>query len=523
MLARKGFTLPDVVRDELIAVVGRENALVTDDERDEFRDPYWPHDDRTFDSSLVLFPDSTEQVQQIVRIANHHEVPVWASSQGRNNGYGGPSGCVAGSVLISLRRLNRVLEVDTELAYAVVEPGVRWYDLYDALHAQGDELLVSVPDIGWGSVIGNSLDNGQTFLPVGSDFQTLNGLEVVLADGSLLRTGFGAQEGNPSWHLYKRGLGPVLDPLFAQSNYGIVTKAGVWLQRRPKAYSPLYLSIPRYDQLAQAVDIIRELRLEGTLRGVPYIMDMLTVGDAHFPELKGKVPPPGSPVLPEDELDAIADATGLGRWGVRAGLWGDPEVLDIQVRRLEEAWSVIDGANVRRLATYTAENWHELKDAGLIDRICGGVPSSDILDSLPDFLGHIGFSPVVPLRGHEIAKVVEQIKQKVVARTGLNSSTQLFVTNDRCAVVVSAMFFLKDNPDHLRATINTAKELLVELGAQGYAEYRAHLDYMDLAQEQLGFGDHAYRRFAETIKDAIDPKGILSPGRHGIWPAKYRA
>jgi 4-cresol dehydrogenase (hydroxylating) flavoprotein subunit len=99
----------------------------------------------------------------------------------------------------------------------------------------------------------------------------------------------------------------------------------------------------------------------------------------------------------------------------------------------------------------------------------------------------------------------------------------LFVTNDRCAVVVSAMFFLKDNPDHLRATINTAKELLVELGAQGYAEYRAHLDYMDLAQEQLGFGDHAYRRFAETIKDAIDPKGILSPGRHGIWPAKYRA
>ena len=74
----------------------------------------------------------------------------------------------------------------------------------------------------------------------------------------------------------------------------------------------------------------------------------------------------------------------------------------------------------------------------------------------------------------------------------------------------------------MRATIDTAIDLLVELGKQGYMEYRAHLDFMDLAQEQLDFGDHAYRRFAETIKDAIDPKGIFAPGRHGIWPAPYR-
>ena len=45
---------------------------------------------------------------------------------------------------------------------------------------------------------------------------------------------------------------------------------------------------------------------------------------------------------------------------------------------------------------------------------------------------------------------------------------------------------------------------------------------MDLAQEQFGFGDHAYRRFVEKIKDAVDPNGILAPGRHGIWPARLR-
>ena len=57
---------------------------------------------------------------------------------------------------------------------------------------------------------------------------------------------------------------------------------------------------------------------------------------------------------------------------------------------------------------------------------------------------------------------------------------------------------------------------------QGYGEYRAHLDFMDLAAEQYSFNDHAYRRFVETIKDAVDPKGILSPGKQGFWPASMR-
>ncbi|HET6870791.1 MAG TPA: hypothetical protein VFH80_33075, partial [Solirubrobacteraceae bacterium] len=64
--------------------------------------------------------------------------------------------------------------------------------------------------------------------------------------------------------------------------------------------------------------------------------------------------------------------------------------------------------------------------------------------------------------------------------------------------------------------------LVTEAAKQGYGEYRAHLDFMDLAAEQYSFGDHAYRRFTETIKDAVDPNGILAPGKQGIWPASMR-
>ena len=511
--------LPDAVRDAMIAVVGRENALVTDEERDTFRDPYWFHGDRTYDSSLVVFASDVEQVQAIVRIANEHEVPVWTSSQGRNNGYGGPSPRVAGSVLISLRNMNRILEINTELAYAVVEPGVRWLDLHAALHELGDELMLSVPDIGWGSIIGNSLDNGMTYLPLGADFMAPTGMEVVLADGSLLRTGMGAIPDSKAWHVYKRGLGPTLDPLVTQSNYGIVTRMGVWLQRRPRMYAPLYLSVPRDHQLGQAIDIIRELRLDGVLRGVPNLQNLITMG-TQFPEHMGMFPG-ADPTWSEQQLDELADATGIGRWGVRTALWGDEPVIEHHLQRIKDAWGEIEGSRVDELGRFTKENWGEIST--FMQKIGAGIPTMEMMEQMPDWVGHAGFSPIVPLQGAEVVKVVDAIKSRVIERTGVNFVCAIFPTNDRSAMIVSSLSFDRTSEQHVKDTFDTVRLLIEEVGAMGYGEYRAHLHFMDAASDQFSFGDHAYQRFTEAIKDAVDPKGILSPGRHGVWPAKYRA
>ena len=64
--------------------------------------------------------------------------------------------------------------------------------------------------------------------------------------------------------------------------------------------------------------------------------------------------------------------------------------------------------------------------------------------------------------------------------------------------------------------------MVSEAAKLGYGEYRAHLSFMDLAAEQYAWGDHAYRRFCETLKDALDPAGILAPGKQGIWPRSMR-
>lgn len=519
MVKPSPYQLPAEVADLLVAVVGEDAALRGQEERDTYRDPFWHPEDRTYDSSLVLFPKTREQVQEIVKIANAHEVPLWTSSQGRNNGYGGPSPRVRGSVLVSLREMNRVLHIDREMAYAVVEPGVNWFQLREALDASGNEdLWFSIPDLGWGSVIGNSLDNGMTYGPYGSDFQKICGLEVVTADGDFLRTGFGAQENNESWHLYTRGYGPVLDQLFFQSNYGIVTQAGIWLMRRPEAYAPLFLTIPRNDQLAAAVDIFRELRLEGIVTGIPSIQNLVTMSAQfdHTRELYLRA----EPAMSEEVLDGYAQSTGLGRWGARTALWGDRVVVEHHLHRIREAWKAIEGGEILTDRIYSREEWPGL--TRFVDKVQAGIPNMDIIQATPANIGHAGFAPVLPLRGSTVAENVELIRSTIENAFGNNHVCALYFPNDRSCVIVNSVTFDVTDAAVAEKAYSTMRQLVIEGGQRGYTEYRAHVDVMDLVSDQLNFNDHAYRRFTEKIKDAVDPKGIFAAGRHGVWPSRYR-
>jgi 4-cresol dehydrogenase (hydroxylating) flavoprotein subunit len=61
--------------------------------------------------------------------------------------------------------------------------------------------------------------------------------------------------------------------------------------------------------------------------------------------------------------------------------------------------------------------------------------------------------------------------------------------------------------------------LSTEAGRPGYGVYRAQPNFMDLAADQFSFNDHADLKFVRKIKDAVDPAGILSPGKQGIWPS----
>lgn len=507
-------TIPEQMIDELAAVVGEDSIHIEREKVDEFKDPYGFPGDQTYAASAVVQPTSTEQVQEIMRIANRFEIPVWPHSQGRNVGHGGPSPRVRGSIQIGFQKMNRVLEINDELAYAVVEPGVRWFDLYDAVKAAGFSLMTPCPDLGWGSVIGNSMDSGHTYQFYGADYMFPTGFEVVLPDGELLRTGAGAVPDSKVWHLYKRSLGPSLDPLFVQSNLGIVTRMGVWLKRLPEAYAPVMLSIAEDEDLELAIDTLRELRLEGHLEGVPTLYSTLRAAVMLRDE------PGASPgLLTEAQVREIGERAGVGAWAARAAVWGDAEIVRIRLRRIKDAWLKIPSGAVVSPRTYAPDEYDQIVYSA--DQIMVGIPTLKAIENVPAHVAHVDFSPIVPMQGTEVRFVTDEIRRHLNA-WGLNFSAAVMLTGERSGVVLSGVRYDKTDSAAVRNAFDVVKGMVSELGKHGYGVCRPHLEFMDLAASQYSFNDHAYKRFVEKIKDALDPKGILSPGRHGIWPAAYR-
>ena len=504
-----------MIRD-LADVVGEEFLVVEREKVDAFKDVYWFPGDDTYAASAVVQPSTTEQVQEILRVANRYGIPVWPHGQGRNLGHGGPSPRVRGSIQLGMQRMNRILEINEEMAYAVVEPGVTWFDLYEAVQGASFDLMTPCPDLGWGSIIGNSMDSGHTYQQYGPDYMFPTGFEVVLPDGDLLRTGQGAIPDSTSFHLYKRSLGPSLDPLFIQSNLGIVTRMGVWLKRRPAAYAPVVLHIDEDEDFEQAIDAVRELRLAGHLEGIPAIYSTMRacqmVRDA--PVAAGALP------FTSDELREIARQAGVGAWSARTAVWGDRDIVEVRLRRIREAWARIPSGRVEAPRVYAPDEYDQFTTSA--QQITAGIPTLAAWESTPPWVAHVDVSPVVPLRGEELRRIVQRVRE-VFATAGLNFGMGIMVTGERSAVPIAGVRYDLRDEANIRAAFELARTLVVELGAMGYGDGRPHLEFMDLASDLRSFNDHAHRRFVETIKDAVDPKGILSPGRHGIWPAAYRA
>lgn len=119
------------------------------------------------------------------------------------------------------RNMRKVLEVNEDGAFAVVEPGMTFFDLHNYLVENNlrDKLWVDCPDLGGESVIGNTVERGVGYTPYGDDWMMHCGMEVVLPNGDLWRSGMGGLP-NPNADTSKPPQDQAWNETFGLFNYG---------------------------------------------------------------------------------------------------------------------------------------------------------------------------------------------------------------------------------------------------------------------------------------------------------------
>ena len=491
-------------------VVGEDWVLATDLDRDTYLD-HFAVDESAHAAAAAVAPLTADQVVQVVKLANAHKLPLWPISRGKNFGYGGAAPRLKGSVVLDLSRMKKI-EFDAENGTALLEPGVGFYDLYDYIQQNKLPYWVSTPGNSWGSVIGNALDRGVGYTTYGENTSKLCGMEVVLPTGELVRTGMGAMTGSPTWNLYKYGFGPAWDQMFVQSNYGVVTKAGMWLQPAPESMIGLDLELENVGDLEWSVDLISGFRRDGLLVQSPSIGSWLR-GAAVLTSRKDWYDKPGA--LPDEVIAAIRKRFGMGWWSISLRFYGYEGVN-------EAAAAIVQAAFAKKSPqAFKVTRWKQ--GMPLEPTPFQGFPVTFPLANAAwhgGRGGHIGYSPVLPSNGRaamdQFRRTYNRYQEYGMDYHGSFSMSERSITN------VNQVLFNKDDADMMKRVNAFFRALVNDATEKRYGEYRTHIEYMDLVAGTYDFNNHALRRANEAVKDALDPNGILAPGKSGIWPRRYR-
>ncbi|MCP5145877.1 MAG: FAD-dependent oxidoreductase [Gammaproteobacteria bacterium] len=483
---------------------------------ESYHDPYTlTNDDSQYKAHAAVAPASAEEVQAIVKVANEYGVPLWPVSRGKNFAYGGAAPVLSGSVVLDMNRMNRILEVNEDFGYALVEPGVSYFDLYNYIQAKGIKLWLDVPDPGWGSVIGNALDHGVGYTPYGDHFGMQCGMEVVLPNGELVRTGMGAMPGNNTWQLFKYGFGPYVDGMFSQSNFGIVTKMGIWLMPEPAGYRPYMITFDREEDIEQVAEILRPLKVASVIQNGATVRSLVL--DAAITATKSKYYSGDGPIPDSVARQIMADQQ-IGMWNFCGALYGPPPLMDTLWTVIRDSFAKVPGVKF-----YTPEDRKRRPDI-LIHRgeTMRGVPKLTEFNFLNwnGGGGHVGFSPVSPITGKDAIKQYRMVSGRV-REYGFDYMGLLAIGWREMHHVV-VIVYDKNSPSERARMDELFKILVDEAAAEGYGEYRTHIRYMDTIAGTYSWNDNALMKMHQSIKDALDPNGILAPGKSGIWPKRLR-
>lgn len=412
----------------------------------------------------VVLPGSTEEVAAVLKLANRERIPVIPRGAGSNvTGGSLPAGeCI----ILVMRRMNRILEIDTKNLIAVVEPGVITAQLQQEVEKYG---LFYPPDpasLAYSTMGGNVAEcaGGPRGVKYGVTRDYVLGLEVVLADGTVITTGGRCIKNVTGYNLTQLFVG-------SEGTLGVITKIIVRLLPLPEAKKTMMVIFPEVEQAGEAVAAI----IAGGI--IPATLEFLDNVYIRMIEDYARV---GLPVEAGALLLIEVD--------------GDREVLDKQVRRIEEVCRLSGAIEVRVAATQAEaeELWRARRSAfPAVSRARPTIIGEDATvprSEIPKLVRHI----------HEVAAKYN-LTIAIVGHAGDGNLHATILADERNTEEMERVH--KAAEEIFRKTLELRGTLSGEHGIG-----RAKSAYL---KWQLGEEGLAVQR---RIKAALDPNNILNPG-----------
>ncbi|MDH4218512.1 MAG: FAD-binding oxidoreductase [Candidatus Aminicenantes bacterium] len=240
--------ISDQIVQELQKIIEEKNVIIDPEKKLDYSHDEFSLSDIAKEPEIVVKPESTEEVSEILCLANRERIPV--TPRGGATGLCG--GCVPiyEGIVLSLERMNRIVEVDKPNQMIVVESGVMLMDFYARVEEAG---LFFPPHPGdetamIGGVIATNA-GGARAVKYGVVRNYIRGLEVVLPSGAVIHLGGKLMKSSTGYNLMNLLIG-------SEGTLGIITKAIIQLMPSPQTSRSLIIP---YDELEQAIDTVPEL------------------------------------------------------------------------------------------------------------------------------------------------------------------------------------------------------------------------------------------------------------------------
>lgn len=480
------------------------------------------------DIPSILLPGDTDEVQQIVTVANENRVPLYPISSGRNWGLGSRLPVTDGCAIVDLSRMNRIREINEESAYVVIEPGVSQGQLHDTLKERRVPLMLDATGSGRDtSIIGNALERGVGYF--GLRVESLSGLEVVLGNGKLLTTGFGHYPDARTTHLYKYGVGPSLDGLFVQGNFGIVTAAGINLFPANHSHVAFVCGIRTTDELPQLIEDLVKLRRDSVTHTIVHIANKDRTRITLEPRVHEYLSGQGT------DLSKLAEQLfrEFGEWSAVGALRGPRSLVEAGQRELDSRLRNPE----RTLLFLTDETFKNSDQLGIIQKtllyavepfygLTKGIPTDEALKSVtwpvegvPENFrdldetrsGLLYCLPIIPAKARDVEKVYSLVQQ-VFGKYNFTPYITLNLLNDRSLEGVINLSFDRSDTTRAREAHACIDEVTVTLIQEGYPPHRVSIE----GNKRIVQPNSIYWQTVKDLKKVLDPNNIISPGRYNL-------